>query len=299
MSPWRLMVRSTMDLAWAILLGSALLVPFLVAAAFHPTHIDSFTFKKLPPDDQALGRWVQAQPQGVAAEIHRSASAIELRYLGEQLSPPWETLGYKEIGGAHLQTSLITFNDPKVMLEMILCLQAGLFAISLWRLGRARRDGEPVPPLFAGKGTTAVLWGLGIGVTMVGFGLLYEFILRQLPGSAASGASIWSATRQFPRWGQMLVLLGGAVAAPIAEETFFRGAAFGSFCAAGRPALGAGFTSLLFASAHLDLVNAVAYVAFGLVLAWVYRRSRSILAPITAHLLNNSVAFILIFTGHG
>src|SRR5262249_937790 len=130
-----------------------------------------------------------------------------------------------------------------------------------------------------------------------GFGFLYEMLLRRLLGPTVSTSSIWAVTREFPVWGKAIILLGGGLAAPVAEEIFFRGAQFGAFVGAGRPILGAAVTSIFFASCHLDLLNFVAFVVVGLSLAWLYRRTRSIVAAIVAHLVNNVVTFLLLFGG--
>jgi len=90
-----------------------------------------------------------------------------------------------------------------------------------------------------------------------------------------------------------LVALLAIVAAPIAEETFFRGFLFpalrmrwGTFWAA----LASG---LVFAALHFSLGSLVPFTIIGMLLAWAYVFSGSLWAPIAAHFLFNAVSFIV------
>jgi hypothetical protein len=90
-----------------------------------------------------------------------------------------------------------------------------------------------------------------------------------------------------------LVAVLAIVAAPIAEETFFRGFLFpalrgrwGTFSAA----LGSG---LLFAALHFNLGSLVPFTIIGMLLAWAYVFSGSLWVAIGAHFLFNSVSFIM------
>lgn len=298
MSPRILLSRFSADLMAAMLIGAALLVPLLLWESARPVHVNSYTMKRLPPDDQELLGWVRRQPGVDHAEVSRSSDdTVELRFHGPELFPPWKDLGYEPPGSVRLVQSILNIADPKLLLEGILVCQAGFLVIGLRRLRRARAAGDPVPALFAGKTMPALGWGILAGGLLLGFGLLYEMALRRLLGPSVADASIWAITREFPLWGKALILLGGAVVAPMAEELFFRGAHFGAFLGAGRPILGAAVTSTMFAACHLDPVNFVAYVVFGVVLAWLYLRTRSIAAPVAAHLVNNLAAFLILFSG--
>jgi membrane protease YdiL (CAAX protease family) len=90
------------------------------------------------------------------------------------------------------------------------------------------------------------------------------------------------------------------VAAPIAEETFFRGFLFpglrvrwGTFWAA----LASG---LLFAALHFSLGSIVPFTVIGMLLAWAYVFSGSLWPAIGAHFVFNSVSFgVAVATGGG
>lgn len=79
------------------------------------------------------------------------------------------------------------------------------------------------------------------------------------------------------------------IVAPIAEEAFFRGVVFNAwYREGGRRAAYIG-SSLLFGVIHLNLVAFVPIVLLGLILAWVYERTRNILAPIAVHAVFNGI----------
>jgi membrane protease YdiL (CAAX protease family) len=296
MSPRTLLARFSADLLWAVLIGTALLIPHLLWEAAHPVYTNSYSMKAFPRDDQALAGWLRSQPGVEHADVSRTEDAVELRFRGPLVAPPWKELGYEFTGKVRLAQSLFNVGDPKTLVEMVLFCQAGFLIIGLRRLRRARAAGDALPALFEGKTLPAVVWGVLAGGLLLGFGLLYAMLLRRLLGPSASD-SLWTITRDFPLWGKALILLGGALVAPVAEEVFFRGAHFGAFAGAGRSILGAAVTSIVFATCHLDLVNFVAYVVVGVVLAWLYLWTRSIAAPIAAHLVNNAVALAILFHG--
>jgi membrane protease YdiL (CAAX protease family) len=106
---------------------------------------------------------------------------------------------------------------------------------------------------------------------------------KMVPGSTMPEGSFESAVT-LP-----LVAVLAIAAAPIAEETFFRGFLFpalrgrwGTFWAA----LASG---LLFAALHVNLGSLIPFTIIGMLLAWAYVFSGSLWAPIGAHFLFNSV----------
>ena len=82
------------------------------------------------------------------------------------------------------------------------------------------------------------------------------------------------------------------VVAPIAEETFFRGFVFPGIGRKYGLWWGAIASAALFAMMHGSLGALFPTLAIGLVLAWVYVRTRSIWACIACHAAYNSLALI-------
>lgn len=124
---------------------------------------------------------------------------------------------------------------------------------------------------------------------------------------APSNLEIMQDIQQRMPW---LLWVFAVVLAPLYEEVLFRRVLFGRLWAAGRPVLGALLSSVLFALAHEfpgmgnNSPAAAAllwtyYVFMGLALAWIYRRTGTLWAPIGVHALNNLAACVMIALGIG
>ena len=88
-----------------------------------------------------------------------------------------------------------------------------------------------------------------------------------------------------------------AVLAPAVEELFFRGYVFNAYLQAKGIRASYIFSSLAFSLVHGLPALLLAIFGTGLVLAYTYRRTGTIVAPIVAHVLNNSIAFIALVAG--
>jgi uncharacterized protein len=95
----------------------------------------------------------------------------------------------------------------------------------------------------------------------------------------------------------VVAVLAGSVLAPFAEELFFRGYIFQTF----RDRYGAWwaylFSAGLFAAVHANLAAAAPIFVLGLMLAYIFQRSGSIVPGIIAHGVNNAIAFCLLYSG--
>jgi membrane protease YdiL (CAAX protease family) len=141
---------------------------------------------------------------------------------------------------------------------------------------------------------TAVLWGLGGSLATLGVGALNELVLQGLglPHPQLEGFE-W--LRGMPIGHFIMVAIGGAVVAPIVEELFFRGYVFNAYLAEKGPRVAYLASSALFAVVHGLPTLFIGIFGMGLVLAFLARRSGSLVAPIIAHMLNNSLAFVGLF----
>lgn len=91
----------------------------------------------------------------------------------------------------------------------------------------------------------------------------------------------------------VLIVIG----APFAEEIFFRGFAFAGLSRAMPVALAAVISTVVWASLHLgsgDIDVVIQLAVFGLVLSALYWRTGTLWAPILAHAINNSIAFVIL-----
>lgn len=92
----------------------------------------------------------------------------------------------------------------------------------------------------------------------------------------------------------VLDLITGSVIAPMAEEPLFRGLVLAGLAQRVPFAAAAAVSSLLFALTHGVGVLVPIFV-LGLGLAYVYRRTGTLWAPILAHALVNSISLVILF----
>ncbi len=90
-----------------------------------------------------------------------------------------------------------------------------------------------------------------------------------------------------------------SILAPISEEIVFRGAIERSLLSwrriENRPWIAIVISALMFAIAHFDLAQGFHAFLMGLLLGWLYMRTRSILPGIIIHLINNAIGSGLYF----
>ncbi len=82
------------------------------------------------------------------------------------------------------------------------------------------------------------------------------------------------------------------VVAPVAEELFFRGFMLGGLVAAVGDLRAIVVSSALFAAMHASVGTFIPLFLAGVLLAWLYLRTRSIWPPIAAHSTQNALAML-------
>ncbi len=193
--------------------------------------------------------------------------------------------GDTDLGGDDNATAVLL--GACVLAEVFLLLAVALFTVGKYRVSWSalgfrlpRRGGWWLPLALLG-GALAVVWA-------------YFAVLAAL-GVEPAGNIPEEAFDSVP-----LVVLVGVLSlglAPVMEEMFFRGFLFGGL--RGRwgvfwAALGTGF---LFSLAHIDPLVFIPFTAVGMLFAWGYVYSSSILASVIAHLLFNGLSFGLAVSG--
>ena len=100
--------------------------------------------------------------------------------------------------------------------------------------------------------------------------------------------------KDFPHTGPGIALFAvtAIVAAPVFEETFFRGFLFQGFTRSWGPVTGALASAGLFAVVHQQPSVFVPFFVLGLLLAWVFYRSGSIWANIGLHASFNGISVL-------
>ena len=137
-------------------------------------------------------------------------------------------------------------------------------------------------------------WDVLFWTAMLALGLILpaQFIYEKVQITVSENmAQLFSGIMKQPL-GYLVI----GILAPIAEELIFRGAILrvllDAFGRKGRwPAIA--LTALLFAVIHGNLAQGTHAFVIGMVLGWLYVRTRSVLPGIVLHWVNNSTAYIM------
>ncbi len=136
----------------------------------------------------------------------------------------------------------------------------------------------------------ALLFGVAGFVVAFVAALVVGFPIEQLVGTDPTQQAL-SQTATEP--GMLpIVLLSGAIIAPIAEEIVFRGYLYKAFRDRFKPWYAIILSAALFSLIHLEWRAALQLFVIGIVLAYVYEETGNLMAPITLHILNNAVSFL-------
>lgn len=85
--------------------------------------------------------------------------------------------------------------------------------------------------------------------------------------------------------------------APIYEEIFFRGIFLEGFLNKYKPSTAIIVSALIFGLAHLNIPQFINAGFLGIIIGVVYFKTRSLILCICTHMLNNSMAFLLVYLG--
>ena len=174
-------------------------------------------------------------------------------------------------------------------------LEASLIAVALWV---ASKGPPPVPPQeglarlgLRRFGARTAKW---IGLAMLAyyvFTITYSLLLVE-PKQEDVARDLGLDTGPLAAIAVIGLI---AIAAPIAEELFFRGMVFGGLRRRLASVPAAAISGVLFGLVHAPtgLAAVPPLAAFGFVLALLYERTRSLGPGIVAHVINNSLALAL------
>lgn len=217
---------------------------------------------------------------------------------GAPLPPPWGFLdGYglfiRGVSGFLAVSVLALLVPPALPLESVTTLASGVPMLAwTWRYLVAR--GQPVLSTFGllpGPGGGAplavatlaliALQILGEGIMAVAFG---AFPLRTHWAEGLSENLLWG-----PAWLVALDVLDSSVWTPLVEEIAFRGVLYGALRTRTGPWPAAIGSAIVFAAAHdYSVLGFAAVLWSGLMWAYFYERTRSLLPAILAHSANNA-----------
>jgi len=130
---------------------------------------------------------------------------------------------------------------------------------------------------------------LAVGITAVMIVFSYGVILLYYYGLVTLWGNTFMELINTPSVSSILGIVAGIVVVPVIEEFFFRGVMLHAMVSRMGFGKGIWITSLLFGFAHFEFISAT---LFGVVLALVYIRYKSLWLPILIHVLNNAIAFL-------
>lgn len=185
------------------------------------------------------------------------------------------------VAGVLMASKGVATLTPDITFIFYLIQMMPTIAFVVWRRHRAGLD----VGIHLGVGRIhfpMILWGV---VVLLASGVVIEPLLELFPSAP------YEAVQQTIGLGGWAIM-STVVAAPILEEVLFRGVIFES-C---RERLGKGgavlLSALLFGLIHGIPVQIVNAFVVGLILGYIYLRTRSLISVIVLHAINNGLAYI-------
>lgn len=148
----------------------------------------------------------------------------------------------------------------------------------LWKQGYLEDDGQMYSPVSAAYLGWTALAGASAIVLTDGLMAVLDFLPDWLENTFQLMQGNWGGIAY-------IALLG-----PVLEELLFRGAITRELLRRFRPAAAIVISGLLFGLIHFNPAQSVAGFLMGLLLAWLYWRTRSVVPGIVVHVLNNSLS---------
>lgn len=177
----------------------------------------------------------------------------------------------KLAGMAHPEAMVVAFSG------------GGMVVYGVMRLAFKLARTSGVPAMLGGSVRAAMAWGAGGGALAALLGVSYLVLARQ-----------WGLLAQpdgAPQFDPLWLFALAVVAAPLCEEFIFRGLIFGGL----RRSMGL-LPSMLMSAALFAIVHPplsmLPVFALGLCTAYVYDRTRSLLAPVLVHAAYNAVVLL-------
>ncbi|HEU4775885.1 MAG TPA: CPBP family intramembrane glutamic endopeptidase [Telluria sp.] len=155
---------------------------------------------------------------------------------------------------------------------------AGIVVYCVMRLAFMLTKTRDVPAMLGGSASSALAWGAGGGAVAAVCGLVYLVGLQHIG---------WEPDAAMPRFDPRWLAALAVLAAPLCEEFIFRGLIFGGLRRSLGPLPSILMSAALFAIIHPPVSMAPVF-ALGVTTAYVYDRTRSLLAPVLVHAVYNA-----------
>jgi CAAX protease family protein len=208
-----------------------------------------------------------------------------------------------------------TSNQPLTMAEdftgaivalIFTALIEGAFLIApiyyVKRVLHAAKEALPVSRRAIGKAlglrrfaiARTLLWVIGLMILIFAFDELYTYVITILHLPITTNDQVVLQQGQVAPVTTYAVLLGSIIIAPICEELFFRGFVLPGLLHEMSPLWAVPVSAALFAVAHADPGSFLPLFVIGIALGFLRLRSGSTWAGISLHMLNNTLASVII-----
>ena len=191
--------------------------------------------------------------------------------------------------------------EPDLLTPWILGALEGLMLLVVWAFAVRRYRvswgsvGVRLPKARSGPRSLSTLWATIIVLPMVA--LLMSLVATGAYGAMVDALGVEAlqpspVPDEFLGSGITRLLLSAVIVlwGPFVEEVFFRGFLLGGLIAPLGAARAAVVSAAIFAVAHIEIGSMIPLFITGLVLAWLYLRTRSIWPPLMAHAAQNLLA---------
>jgi membrane protease YdiL (CAAX protease family) len=206
------------------------------------------------------------------------------------------------ISGYRLYTQIVhsqetTLSETSLGISLSLGLLEGIVLIGsvyFWGLRRRGYSWKQVGLQSPAPGW--IMTSFIIGVLVIPVSGLIALAIQLLLGQPLTNPQIpFLAPEGFTWLGAIGMLLLGGIIAPFAEELYFRGIIYAWLRQKWGIWVAMLISSLIFGLLHGEASIAGAAFVLGIVLAWSYERSDSLLSPILIHIINNSFKIVLLY----
>jgi len=190
--------------------------------------------------------------------------------------------------------SILMPSDQPVANLTLIALQQAVFLIC----GIMGADWTQFTPPSGRSLLQGVVLGFGLYLTNIFSGSLVVYLLDLLGAHQALQLALEERSAMelvltgSPSIVVLLVFLSVVIAAPIAEEIFFRGALQGRLAASVGSKAALVLTALVFAALHLYIIQFVPVMLAGLYLGLIVLRTRDLGKAVTAHSVANCLTFL-------
>jgi uncharacterized protein len=164
----------------------------------------------------------------------------------------------------------------------------------------AARGAERLGPATFGIRRTAFWPALGWGLALLVLGFAVDGVLALIFGASGHGRHHHHHAAHLAVGTAILVTLGVAVTAPLAEEVSFRGYLFPALTRRRGPWVGAAVTAVLFGAAHWAALPAPFLIgagAFGFGACLLFWFTGSLLPGVLVHSFNNAIVLTVVTGG--